>query len=221
MNWIHKCSQTDECATIENCKISRVMFADDLVLLFSPESGPQRALNSFADACDPAGLKISTAKSEVLRLSRNPERCELQVKGATLKQVEKFKYLGVAFTSDGRQDEERDTLIGKASAVMRALHYLVVMNREFVKRGKALSFQNIFVPILTNESWVMTERMRSYVKAFEMRFLRKIQGVTLFNKVRSFYVRKSLNIEPLLLQIKRFQLRCFGHVRRMPLKIPL
>ena len=44
----------------------------------------------------------------------------LQVNGATLKQVEKFKYLGVAFTSDGRQDEEQNTQIGKASAVMRA-----------------------------------------------------------------------------------------------------
>ena len=42
--------------------------------------------------------------------------------GATLKQVEKLKYLGVAFTSNGRQDEELDTQIGKAGAVMRALH---------------------------------------------------------------------------------------------------
>ena len=39
-------------------------------------------------------------------------------------------HLGVAFTSDGRQDEELDTRIGKASAVMRALHYSVVMKRE-------------------------------------------------------------------------------------------
>ena len=44
--------------------------------------------------------------------------------------IEKFKYLGVAFTSDGRQDEKLDTRIGKASAVMRALHYSVVMKRE-------------------------------------------------------------------------------------------
>ena len=54
-------------------------------------------------------MKISSAKTEVLHLSRNPEQCVLQVNGATLKQVEKFKYLEVAFTSDGRQDEELDT----------------------------------------------------------------------------------------------------------------
>ena len=48
-----------------------------------------------------------------------------------------------------------------------------------------------------------------------MRFLRKIEGVTLFNKVRSSENRKSLNIEPLLLQIERSQLRWFDHVSRM------
>ena len=137
MNWIDKCSQADECATIGNCKISRLLFADDLVLLSSTESGLQRALNSFADACNTAGMKISTAKTEVPHLSRDPDQYVLEVNGATLKQVEKFKHLGVAFTSDGRQDEELDTRIGKASAVMQALHYSVVMKRELSKKASS------------------------------------------------------------------------------------
>ena len=163
-------------------------------------------------------MKISTAKTEVLHLSRNPDQCVLQVNGATLKQVEKFKYLGVAFTSDGRQDEELDTRIGKASAVMRALHYSVVMKRELSKKAKLSIFKAVFVPILTygHESWIITERMRSQVQASEMRFLRRIEGVALFNKLRSSEIRKSLNIEPLLLRIERSQLRWFGHVSRMP-----
>ena len=111
----------------------------------------------------------------------------LQVNGATLKQVEKFKYLGVAFTRDGRQGEVLDTRIGKASAVIRALHYSVVMKRELSKKAKLSIFKAVFIPILTHghESWVMTKRVRSQVQAFEMRFLRRIEGVTLFNKVRS------------------------------------
>ena len=149
MNWIDKCSQADECATIGKRKISRLPFADDLVLLSSTESGLQRALNSFADACNTAGMKISTAKTEVLHLSRNPDQCVLQVNGATLKQVEKFKYRGVAFTSDGRQDEELDTRIGKASVVMRALHYSVAMTRELSKKAKHSIFKAVFVPVLT------------------------------------------------------------------------
>ena len=139
-------------------------------------------------------MKISTAKTEVLHLSRNSDQCVLQVNGATLKQVKKFKYLGVAFTSDGKQDEKLDTRIGKASAVMQALHSI---------------FKTVFVPILTNghESWIMTDRVRSQVLASEMSFLRRIKGVTLFNKVRSSEIRKSLNIEPLLRRIKISQLR--------------
>ena len=62
----------------------------------------------------------------------------------------------------------------------------------------------------------MTERMRSQVQASEMRFLQIIDEVTLFNKVRSSEIQKSPNIEPLLLQIKRSQLRWVGHVSRMP-----
>ena len=90
MNWIDKCSQADECAMTENCKISRLLFADDLALLSSTEFGlHQRALNSFADACNTAAIKISTANTEVLHLSRNFDQCVLQVNGATLKQVER------------------------------------------------------------------------------------------------------------------------------------
>ena len=68
--WIDKCSQANECATMEHCKISRLLFVDDLFLLSFTESGLQRALNHFADACDTAGMKISMAKTEVLHLSK-------------------------------------------------------------------------------------------------------------------------------------------------------
>ena len=67
-----------------------------------------------------------------------------------------------------------------------------------------------------HESWVMTERMRLQVQASEMRFVQRIEGVTLFNKVRRSEIQKSLNIEPLLLRIERSPLRWFGHVSRMP-----
>ena len=62
----------------------------------------------------------------------------------------------------------------------------------------------------------MTERMQSQVQASEMRFLRRIEEVTLFNKVGSSEIRKSLNIEPLLLRFKKSQLSWLGYVGRMP-----
>ena len=91
-------------------------------------------------------MKISTAKTEVLHLSRNRDQCLLQVNRATLKQVEKFKYLGVAFTSDRKKEEELDTRTGKAGAVMRALRYLVVMKRELSKKTKLSIFKTFLAP---------------------------------------------------------------------------
>ena len=76
-----------------------------------------------------------------------------------LKQVEKFKYLGVAFTNDGTQGEEMDNRISKAGAVMHARHRSVVMKRELFQKAKLAVFRSIFVPILTygHESWVMAK----------------------------------------------------------------
>ena len=51
----------------------------------------------------------------------------------------------------------------------------------------------------------MTKKVQSQVQAFEMRFLRKIEGFTVFNKMPSSEIRKSLNIEPLLFRIERLK----------------
>ena len=113
--------------------------------------------------------------------------------------MEKFKYLGVAFTSDGKQENELEKRIGKASAVLRELQRSVVMKRE-------LSQSSVYIPILTygHECWVMTEKVRSRVQAAEMGFLRKVEGVTLLDKVRSSKIKESLNVEPLLLRVGHY-----------------
>ena len=79
----------------------------------------------------------------------------LQLNGETQKQVSvyKFKYLGVAFTSDRRQNKSLGIPIGKATAIMKALHYSVLMRQfsscetKIVKNEAKLSiFETVFVP---------------------------------------------------------------------------
>ena len=71
-------------------------------------------------------MKTSTKITEVFSLSKNPIRWRQHVNSNTLQQAEKFKYLGVVFTSDGRQNKEIDARIGKANVVLRELHSSVV-----------------------------------------------------------------------------------------------
>ena len=62
----------------------------------------------------------------------------LRVGSVSLKQIEKLKCLGVAFASDGRQDEEFDVRSGKASALMRALHHSGRLKTGAIEKSKPL-----------------------------------------------------------------------------------
>ena len=137
-----------------------------MILCYStiPKKGFQQALDRFSDACSVAGMKISIIKTETMCLSRQPKQCSLQISGVPLKQFEKFKYLGVSFTSDGRQNSELDIRIGKTSAVIRQLHQSVVLKWELGTKAKLSIFRSVYVPILTygHECWIMNEKVRFF-----------------------------------------------------------
>jgi len=137
----------------------------------------------------------------------------LEMGSNTLQQVEKFKYLGVIFTSDERYNKQIDTQICKANTFLRELHRSVVTKRELSNTAKLSVFRLVFVPILIygHEFWVETERVLSQVQAAEIGILRRVHGVTLCDKVRSFEIRKALNAEPLL-RIAISQLCWFRYV---------
>ena len=218
MDWIvEKCDIIDGVG-IGHERISHLLFADDLVFLAESEESLQRMLERFGVECSDACMRVSTSKSEGMVVARREAQCRLNVDGVALKQVEKFKYLGSTFASDGKWDTEINIRIGKAGAVMRELYRTIVAKRELSIRAKLAVFKAIYVPTLIygHESWVMTERMRSQVQAAEMRFLRRVAGVRRIDRVRNSAIREELQIEPLLLKIERSQLRWFGHVLRMP-----
>ena len=53
-------------------------------------------------------------------------------------------------------------------------------------------------------------------RTFKLEAILIMSVVMMFDKVRNTVIRKSLNIESLLIRIERFQLRWYGHVSRMP-----
>jgi len=92
MNWINRHSRADGSCTVGSCRINRLLFADDMVLL---EPLNKASINThFADACDQVRLKINNKKTDVLCHSRNPRQCTLQVIGSGLHHDE--MYLEVA-----------------------------------------------------------------------------------------------------------------------------
>ena len=75
--------------------------------------------------------------------------------------------------------------------------------------------KSIFCPILTYgcESWVLTKDIRSRIQAAEMKYLRRIKGITRRDRVRNEVVRQELKVEPILKKIHK--LKWFGHLMTM------
>jgi len=125
-------SRVDESVTVGSCKIDRIIFADDLVLLAvaSFQQGLQHTLDQFFAASDRAGMKISTKNTGVWCLSRNPRQCMLQVNGNTLQQVKKFKYLGVVLMSRVTECGARRLLHGLVKQMQFRVSIIALWSRN-------------------------------------------------------------------------------------------
>jgi len=137
MKWIDSHRRVDKSVTVGDCRINRLLFADELVLhawIFS--TGSSARILSVLCCVRPSRNKNSTKNIEVLYLLRCPRQLFLQVSGNRLQQVEISKYLGVVFTSDESQNKGIDARIGKENAVLRELYLSVVTKREHSKKPK-------------------------------------------------------------------------------------
>ena len=72
MDKINKDIFSSSGVTFGECNVRRLMFADNLALLNSNKSDLEDALKRLSDACLDAGMKISTAKTEIMCMSRHP-----------------------------------------------------------------------------------------------------------------------------------------------------
>lgn len=111
-----------------------------------------------------------------------------------------------------------DWEIWVASAVIRVLYQSVVVKRELSLKVKLSIYWSIYIPTLTygHKLYAVTERTRSQIQAVWMSSLFRGARLSLRNRVRSSDIWESLKVELLLLCIERNQLRCFGHLVRMP-----
>ena len=216
MDRVEKRSRGTECVKIGDVEVSKLLFADDLALLASTQEDLQQALDRFAAECEVDGMKVNTSMTEVMAFSRQPMECTLHVSGAQLRQVEEFKYLGILFSSDGKQDKEISRRINAASTILREL-WTVTGNGRISMQAKLAIFKALYRSCLTygHESWILTERTRSRVQAAEMRSFGESQELPGWTTSGTPASERPWGVEPLILHTEKSQLRWYGHVLRM------
>jgi len=78
MNLIDSHRRVDEGVTVGNCRMNRLLCSlrtNWHYMRGSFQQGLQHAFDLFYSACDQAGTKISTKKTELLCFSRRPKQC--------------------------------------------------------------------------------------------------------------------------------------------------
>lgn len=84
---------------------------------------------------------------------------------------------------------------------------------------KLVIFNSVFMPILltyANDHWVTIERLQSEIQMAERESLQRISGIILLDKVPSLEIKKTLEVDMLLLGIERSQLQYYTHVIKKP-----
>ena len=72
-----------------------------------------------------------------------------------------------------------------------------------------VSNQSLFIEVNQSNQSNQNKQSKLQMQEFEIIFLQRIKKISVFEKVRNTAILRSLNIESLLLRIKKFQLTWF------------
>ena len=166
-------------------------------------------------------MKISTSKTEVMTVSKRPDKLDININGTHLKQTNEFKYLGSMFTENGKLAREIETRCQKANAVSYQLAP-VLKHSSISTSTKAKLINAIFLPTLTYQcqTWSLTKDLERKLVTCEMKCLRKAVNRTRRDKIRNEVIRDMAGAKPVLQHIKQQQVKWFGHITRMPINQP-
>ena len=204
----------------EICKVEEkeitLAYADDVAVVTGTLEDLQEAMTRWNDTMNTMGMKINTQKTEIMKVARIKEECNVYIENLKLNQTDKFSYLGVLFDEENRQILEISNRIQKYNANVNIL-YPILKDKNVPVKAKIIIFTTILRPILIygSETWTLTTRTSSQIQAAEMRVLRIILGVTRLDRMRNEVIRERLNVTSILKIINKNKLRWFGHVKRM------
>ena len=185
---------------LEERNVQFLLFADDLMLVAEMEEDVERNLQILDDVMAQWQMKINWGKTKAMVVKRGGGSCNVTVKGEKIEEVKVMKYLGAMFNEEGSCEDEVDSRIGLTCRTIGALRKEVVDRKELSKTTKLRVYNAIVKPTLLygSETWTLQNRHMKKLQATEMRYLRKVEGVTRMDRMRSDDIRERLRQEDVL-----------------------
>ena len=143
---------------------------------------------------------------------------EIVMGGKILETVDKFKYLGVTLTKDGKRESEIKIRIATATSALVRLKTIWKHNKIAIQT-KILLYKSLVLSIMLYgcETWTLTEDLERRIIAFETKSYRHILGISYREHTTNVFVYNTMEeivgkTEHTLTTIKRRKLSYFGHV---------
>ena len=130
--------------------------------------------------------------------------------------MNKFKYLGVTISEEGGSEEAVRARVSAAWGQWRDISG-VISDKKIPKKLKIKLYMTVIRPVLLYgaECWTVRKKEEQFLEKTEMRMLRRIQGVTLRDRVKSVDIRKEIGMSSIQEKVGETRLRWHGHMQRM------
>lgn len=202
---------------LEIVDITECAFADDIALITGSEGDLEENLRIWNEVLIKNGMKINRAKTKVMVAANERKEVNIILDNERIEQVSSFQYLGVTLEETGKHEIEIGNRIKKANNVYWALRRGFINKKEITKETKMKVYKTIYRPVLTYgcETWTMTGQEKDKIGAVEMKYLRRVKGVTRRDRIRNEVIRGELETESVGEYIEQKQLAWWGHLQRM------
>ena len=210
-------------AVVSGRSISNLKFADDIALIAESSTDLQSLLDGVDAESNRFGLTVSKAKTEAQCIPPEDQPLMTNIGGVTLKQTKDFVYLGGKISDTVGSGADVERRIGLATGVARSMAE-IWKAKDIMTSTKVRLYNTLVLSVLlyNAETWTMKEELRRKLLVFEMTVLRRIAGVTRWDRCRNADIREKLGIgRDIVNRVRAKRLSYFGHVVRMqPARTP-
>ena len=154
-----------------------LLVADDLAVVTDIEEEMQKRWIDWQIGMESKGRKVNIRKTEVMVSSRRGTKANIKdSQGTSLRQVNKFKYLGVTISEEGGSEEAVRARVSAAWDKWRDLSG-VISDKKMPRKLNIKLYMTVIRPVLLYgaECWTVRKKEEQILKKTEMMMMRRLK----------------------------------------------
>jgi hypothetical protein len=188
-----------------------MLFADDVVLLGELREELNGRLETWRQALEAYGFRLSRSKTEYMECNfsgRRSRSTEVKVGDHIIPQVTRFKYLGSIVQNDGEREANVSHHIQAGWLKWRRASGVLCDKRVPLKlKGKFYRTTIRPAMLYGTECWAVKSQHENQVSVVEMRMLRWMSGKTRHDRIRNDTIRERVGVAPIVEKLVENRLR--------------